>query len=123
MRSIRWWRRSGAALTLALSLSLSAAPARADFASDAGYGALATLANLFYMPTKILYSGFGALVGGLAYVAAAGDAEAARGVWSPTMGGDYVLTGAMLRGEEPILFVGPTYQREVDVRVRSERIN
>lgn len=123
MRRNGWLLRTGSALTLALCLSLPANPARADFASDAGYGALATLANLFYMPTKILYSGFGACVGGLAYVAAAGDAEAARGVWSPTMGGDYVLTGAMLRGEDPILFVGPTYRRESEGNWRSERVD
>jgi len=96
---------------LALVLLAGASPARADYASDAGYGLLATVTNLFYMPAKIVYAAAGGLVGGLVYVTTAGDIETAQGVWSPTVGGDYVLTGAMLRGEQPILFVGPTYRR------------
>lgn len=87
-----------------------AAPARADFASDAGYGLLAALVNVAYIPAKIMYAGVGGLVGGLAYITTAGDIDTAQGVWSPTVGGDYVITGSMLRGDEPILFVGQTYR-------------
>lgn len=87
-----------------------AAPARADFASDAGYGLLAALVNVAYIPAKIMYAGVGGLVGGLAYITTAGDIDTAQGVWSPTVGGDYVVTGPMLRGEQPIFFVGQTYR-------------
>ncbi len=101
----------GAALVAALAASPDVARAD-DYASDAGYGLLATLTNVVYMPTKILYAAAGGLVGGLAYIASAGDIETAQGVWSPTVGGDYVLTGRMLRGDDPIFFVGPTHRRE-----------
>ena len=101
-----------AAVALAATLVAAATPARAesDYASDAGYGLLATVTNVFYMPAKILYAGVGGLIGGLAYLATAGDVETAQGVWSPAVGGDYVLTGSMLRGDDPIFFVGPTYR-------------
>lgn len=105
-------KRASRAVAVAVALSglVHAAPARADFASDAGYGLLATVVNVAYMPAKILYAGFGGLVGGLAYLTTAGDIDTAQGVWSPTVGGDYVVTGSMLRGEQPILFVGPTFR-------------
>ena len=41
----------------------------------------------------------------------AGDIDTAKGVWSPTMGGHYVVTANMLRGEEPLHFVGPSYYK------------
>lgn len=93
-----------------------AGPVRADddFAADAGYGLLAVVTNVFYMPAKILYAGFGGLVGGLAYLTAAGDIDTARGVWSPSVGGDFVLTGSMLRGRQPIYFVGPRYRPQTE---------
>jgi len=96
---------------------LGVTPARADFASDAGFGLLATVVNIVYMPAKIMYAGFGGLVGGLAYVTTAGDVETAHGVWSPTIGGDYVVTGSMLRGDTPIYFVGSTHRRQPAVVV------
>ncbi len=99
------------AAVVAALLSAPATPAFAgNYESDAGYGILATVTNLFYMPAKLIYAGAGGLVGGLAYLATAGDIDTARGVWSPTVGGDYVVTGAMLRGDQPIFFVGPTYR-------------
>jgi len=49
------------------------------------------------------------LTGGLAYLLTVGDTETAQKVWSPSVGGSYVITPAMLRGDEPILFNGPSY--------------
>jgi len=115
------------ALALAGALVTVASPVRAadnDFLADAGYGLLATVTNVFYMPAKILYAGFGGLVGGLAYLTAAGDIDTASGVWSPSVGGDYVLTGAMMRGDQPIYFVGPRHRRApASGVVREEEVN
>jgi hypothetical protein len=77
--------------------------------SDAGYGTLAVFANIFYMPVKVVYGTLGLLTGSLAYVLTAGDSDTAQRVWSPSLGGAYVVTPAMLRGDEPVLFNGPSY--------------
>jgi hypothetical protein len=76
---------------------------------DAGYGTLAVFANVFYMPVKFVYGTLGLLTGSLAYVLTAGDSDTAQRVWSPSLGGSYVVTPAMLRGDEPVLFNGPSY--------------
>jgi hypothetical protein len=80
-----------------------------NYWSDAGYGTLAVLANVLYMPTKVVYSTLGVITGGLAYVLTVGDSDTAERVWSPSVGGSYVVTPAMLRGDEPMLFNGPSY--------------
>ena len=80
--------------------------------SDAGWGVLAAAANVFYMPAKIVYAGLGIVTGGLAYVLTVGDADAAQKVWSPSVGGSYVITPAMLRCDEPILFNGQSYSTD-----------
>jgi hypothetical protein len=77
--------------------------------SDAGYGTLAVFANVLYMPVKVVYSTLGIITGSLAYVLTAGDSDTAERVWSPSVGGSYVVTPAMLRGDEPVLFNGPSY--------------
>ncbi len=78
---------------------------------DAGYGSLAVLTNFFYMPAKIVYGSLGLLTGSLAYVLTVGDADAAMTIWSPSLGGTYVVTPAMLRSDEPILFSGPSHSK------------
>ena len=80
-----------------------------NYWSDAGYGSLAVLTNVFYMPVKFVYGTLGLLTGSLAYVLTAGDSDTAQRVWSPSLGGSYVVTPAMLRGDEPVLFNGPSY--------------
>jgi hypothetical protein len=77
--------------------------------SDAGYGTLAVFTNVFYMPVKFVYGTLGLLTGSLAYVLTAGDSDTAQRVWSPSLGGSYVVTPGMLRGDEPVLFNGPSY--------------
>ncbi len=73
---------------------------------------LAVVANVVYMPVKIVYAGLGTLTGGLAYLLTVGDTETANKVWSPSIGGSYVVTPSMLRGDEPVLFNGPSYSSE-----------
>ncbi len=80
--------------------------ARAEYADDAGWGVLTVFANLGYMPVKTVYAVLGGLTGGLAYVCTGGSYDTASAIWSPSLGGTYALTPAMLRGEEPIAFAG-----------------
>lgn len=78
---------------------------------DAGFGTVAVFANIFYMPVKMVYAGFGLITGSLAYVVTVGDAETAQKVWSPSLGGTYVVTPSMVRGDEPLLFNGKSYSK------------
>jgi hypothetical protein len=108
------WRK---AMVVGAVLCLLAQPAAAQdkdggYWSDAGYGTLAVFANLLYMPVKIVYSGLGVVTGGLAYVLTVGDTDTAQRVWSPSVGGSYIITPAMLRGDEPVLFNGPSYSND-----------
>ena len=36
------------------------------------------------------------------------------GILQPALGGTWVVTPEMLRGDQPILFVGPSYERSSD---------
>ena len=79
--------------------------ARAEgFGENAGWGALAAVSNLGYMPAKLVYALFGGLTGGLAYVVTLGDYDTSKEIWTASLGGTYVLTPGMMRGEEPIVF-------------------
>ncbi len=80
--------------------------------SDAGYGFLTVVTNVLYIPAKVVYATVGLLTGGLAYCMTVGDTDTAQKVWSPSLGGNYVLTPAMLRGEEEIMFNGPSYAKD-----------
>ncbi len=51
---------------LCLALVLPTAPAAASGESDAGVTATSAALTLFYGPAKLLYSGLGILVGGMA---------------------------------------------------------
>jgi hypothetical protein len=79
-------------------------PARAGYLDDAGWGALTAVANLGYMPVKLVYSLMGGITGGLAYAATAGDLDTAQNVWTTSMGGTYVLTPRMMQGMDPVAF-------------------
>jgi hypothetical protein len=106
-------RRIAAAI-VAVGLFANVAVAEDDYLVDFGFGALATVTNLVYMPAKIIYGTVGGLVGVTALGVTGGDIDTAKGVWSPTLGGHYVVTANMLRGEEPVLFVGPTYYKSCE---------
>jgi hypothetical protein len=106
----------GALATLVLAAALGTAePARAELLEDAGWGTLTMLTNVLYMPAKITYAVLGGLTGGLTYALTAGDSEAANTVWTTTLGGNYVVTPAMLRGEETFMFAGtPGHESTAD---------
>jgi len=81
--------------------------ARAEgYGENAGWGALAAISNLGYMPAKLVYATFGGLTGAFAYVVTLGDYQTSKEIWTASLGGTYVLTPSMMRGEEPIVFAG-----------------
>jgi hypothetical protein len=82
-------------------------PARADFSDDAGMGTATVLANVVYMPTKLVYATLGGITGGFAYLLTGGNYSTAERVWTPSLGGNYVLNPEHLRGQEQIYFSGP----------------
>jgi hypothetical protein len=71
-----------------------------------GMGFSTAIGNLFYIPAKIAYGTLGGLAGGTAYVFTRGDHHMAHKIWRNSLGGDYVLTPTMLKGQQPIHFVG-----------------
>jgi len=102
---MRGWRGFVAAAVVAASLG-SAQPARAGFLEDAGWGALTVLSNVLYMPVKLVYATLGGVTGGIALGLTGGDMDVADSIWVTSMGGNYVLTPPMLRGEESISIAG-----------------
>ena len=76
--------------------------------SGAGYGAGALFCSLLYIPFKLTYALLGGLIGGGTYLVTAGNTQAANTVWRSSLGGDWVVTPAMLQGQEPLNFSGPT---------------
>ena len=99
-------KRRVMAVGLALCLWSRVVWATTDYVSDAGYGSLAVVCNLFYMPVKTVYAVLGGFTGSLAYLLTVGDLETAERIWTPSMGGSYVVTPKMLQNEEPIMFNG-----------------
>lgn len=78
--------------------------AKAEYLEDAGWGSLTMLANVVYMPAKFIYATVGGLTGGLAYACTAGRLDTAESIWSTSLGGTYVLTPSMLRGDQGVAF-------------------
>lgn len=111
----RQWGRTMVAALMAV-LVLSAAPAWAEeedhgFARDLGYGVGSIFTNLLYMPTKFVYATLGGITGGFAYVLTGLRMDTAKAIWVPSLGGTYVVTPSMLRGEDKIYFSGVTQPR------------
>jgi hypothetical protein len=90
-----------------------------QYASDFGIGIGAVAIDLLYMPMKFVYATLGGITGGFAYVLTAGRTDTATAIWRPSLGGTYVITPAMLRGDEPIHFSGQVDQAEEGRRGRS----
>lgn len=94
-------------LLVAGGLSQPAWAQTGNAVADAGLGVASFLATIPYGALKLAYAGLGAVVGGLTYVLAGGDLNAAEVVWSRAVLGTYVLTPNHLVGNEPIRFIGP----------------
>jgi hypothetical protein len=67
----------------------------------------AVLADVVYVPTKIVFAGLGAVTSALTYIVTVGDSDTVRSVWNATVEGTYVLTPSHIEGKEPIRFIGP----------------
>ena len=78
----------------------------AEVSTELGWGVGTVLANLFYMPSKVVYAGLGLLTGGLGYLLTAGRGDVANEIIYPAVKGTYVLTPSHLKGEEPVIFIG-----------------
>lgn len=104
--------KMGAMALTALLLALVHGPLKASesYGEQAGWGLAAVGANLFYIPAKVAYATMGLVAGGIAYAMTLGNRRAVEAIWSPAFGGTYVVTPAMMRGEEPILFFGETIE-------------
>ena len=71
---------------------------------NVGMGAAVVGVNLLYVPAKLTYAVLGGVTGGFALVLAHDKAVADR-IWEPAFGGDYFVTPAHLRGEQPLHFI------------------
>ncbi len=104
-------RRSISALGLALVLAMaSPASAAPKYMGDLGWGMAAVGSNLFYIPAKMLYAVGGGIVGSLGYILTGGSLDTAQSIWSPSIGGTWVLSSDMMSGDRPILFSGESFE-------------
>jgi hypothetical protein len=76
--------------------------------SGVGIGAATVVADVVYVPTKVVYALLGGITGGAGWAVTGGNSQVSDTIWRSSLGGDYVLTPAMVRGDEPIHFSGPT---------------
>jgi hypothetical protein len=97
-------------LLLGFAAPATGAAAAAPYVKDLGWGMAAIGTNIFYIPAKMLYATGGGIVGALALGLTLGNLEAAQHIWSPTVGGTWVLTPEMMRGQKPVLFSGESFE-------------
>jgi hypothetical protein len=103
---MKGWRTLVVAAAVAATLGAPRAVRAEDYPNQAGWGVLAVLANVGYMPAKMIYALTGGLTGGIAYVCTAGNYDTARNIWEMSLGGTWALSPAMVRGDESIYFAG-----------------
>lgn len=106
-------RRTAVALFLGSLLAVAPvqrAAAEDNYLQEFGWGMAAIGTNLFYIPAKMLYAVGGGIVGTLGFGLTLGNLEAAHAIWSPTLGGTWILSPEMMRGKKPVLFSGETYE-------------
>jgi hypothetical protein len=107
-------RKAVRSLVLAFPLlALSASPALADEpVKEAKTGATVVLANVVYMPAKVLYAAGGGLVAGMAYLFSAGDKEVAKPILDASIGGNYIVEPEHLSGEKQLAFFGQSQEQQ-----------
>jgi len=101
-------RRNLVLIGCALALAASPGIARAEEPTyeNAGLGAASALSSLIYGPVKVAMAVTGLVVGGLAYPLSGGDSDITMKVINRSVRGDYVVTPANLRGEQPLEVFG-----------------
>lgn len=93
-------------VTLAM-LTVAVPRARAgSFGNDAGMGIASVCVNLLYMPAKVVYATLGGITGGFAYLLTGLNYDVAEKIWTPSLGGNYVVTPSHLRNEQVLYFSG-----------------
>ena len=117
--SIGTARRTFCALVGVLSIGLAPGLAAAEnenlgTSKEGGIGASAALASLVYSPTKLVFALGGLVSTGLAWMFSGGDSEVASTVLTRSVRGSYVITPAIIRGDEELEFIGrsPRYREE-----------
>lgn len=98
-----------AALALAIAIGLVPAAGRAQDDGSwegAGLGAGAALSSLIYGPVKLAFAVTGLVIGPFAWALSGGDSDVMWRVVDTSVRGDYVVTPAHLRGEQPLEFFG-----------------
>ena len=110
-------RRRLVTMAVAVALLMASHPTWAkasneNYGREAGYGTLAAFSTILYTPFKLAYATLGGITGCLAYLVTVGDLDTAEKVWSVSMGGTYVVTPAMFRGEEEFLINGATHEKD-----------
>jgi hypothetical protein len=86
-----------------------------------GIGAASVLLSIPYGAAKVTYAALGGIIGGFAYLFSAGDTEAAKAVWTPSLNGTYVLTPDHLKGDKPIQFMGRSEGEDVGRQAHSRQ--
>src|SRR5216683_8218822 len=73
-----------------------------------GIGAGTVAGNLLYVPAKLVYGIVGGIAGGAGYALTGGNTQVSDTIWRSSLGGDYVITPDMVKGDQPVHFSGPT---------------
>jgi hypothetical protein len=73
-----------------------------------GVGAGTLGANVLYIPAKLVYGILGGIGGGAGYLLTGGNTQVSDTIWRSSLGGDYVVTPDMIKGDQPVHFSGPT---------------
>jgi hypothetical protein len=93
--------------------ALAASPALAEKPTkELKTGASVVLANVVYMPAKVLYAAGGGLVAGAAYLFSAGDKDVAKPILDAAIGGDYLVEPEHLSGDKQLVFFGQSEQQQ-----------
>jgi hypothetical protein len=93
-------------LVLVANVAVAQAEDELSYGQQAGWGFAAVGTNLLYIPAKVTYVVVACLTGGIVYGLTLGNSRAVDAIFSPALGGTYVVTPAMMRGDEPIFFFG-----------------
>jgi len=101
-------RRTLLGVGLSVWLVVAPASAWAGYLSEAGLGTASMFSTLIYGPIKLTYAILGGTIGGLSYLLSVGNMDVASRIWAPSLGGHYVITPEMLKGEQSIRFFGST---------------
>ncbi|GMV48626.1 hypothetical protein FBQ96_08270 [Nitrospirales bacterium NOB] len=94
------------ALLLGSHTTLSVRPAAAGAGTEALQGLGSYFLTLPYGGLKLAAAVLGTVAGGLGFVFTGGDKAIAGKILGPSLGGDYVITPAHIRGEKDLHFFG-----------------